>query len=395
MDIISKSGRVKGLARPQLAVVGAGVAGAACAAELQRAGLDVTLFDKSADVGGRMAMRRAHWTAADGSPRCATFDHGCPAFAVSRPRFRAAVDRAVNEGHAARGLQYLYATYPTSRMQEVIVPTPDMPAFCRYLLGGVSQRLGEGVTGLQRRADGWYLQLASGATAGSFDQVALALPAVEASSLLAFHRQDWADALATVSMHPCWTLMAVSDEVDWPWDVAEVEHGELGWIIRNDRLPGRHAIPDRLVPWVAHATPAWSQAHLEADPASVCEVLGVALARLLPGGLPGGYRFIGAHRWRHARLAQAAAVDQDCWWDPGLGLGVCGDAFGDGSVEAAWCSGDELADAVAATLDTGEAFERAQVPIENVRPAAASAARPTTVRSPAPRFDRGTVDQSH
>ena len=48
-------------ARSRVAVIGAGMAGATCARLLADAGLDVTLFDKSRGVGGRMSTRRAEW----------------------------------------------------------------------------------------------------------------------------------------------------------------------------------------------------------------------------------------------------------------------------------------------------------------------------------------------
>ncbi|MFL5335181.1 MAG: FAD-dependent oxidoreductase [Geminicoccaceae bacterium] len=41
-----------------IAVIGAGMAGAACAAALARAGAAVRLFDKGRSIGGRMAQRR-------------------------------------------------------------------------------------------------------------------------------------------------------------------------------------------------------------------------------------------------------------------------------------------------------------------------------------------------
>ena len=335
---------------PRVAVIGAGVAGAACAAGLLRAGFDVTVFDKSRGVGGRMATRRAQWAAVDGAVGAAEFDHGCAHFTPTRPRFQAVVDRAEALGCVARWRQRLYATFPAPGVRQVVVPTPNMPAFCRHLLSGVPLRLGHAVTGLQRCPGGWLLHLTDGRTEaraeGPFEQVLLAIPSAQAAMLLCGHQSDWADALGGVRMSPRWTLMAVTDDLDWPWDAAEVERGELAWIARNDRAPGRHAASGR-VPWVAHATSAWSLAHLEDDPAQVTEVLRAALAKLLTGGRPPRWHHAGVHRWRHAQLAQPAACGSDCWWSAGLGLGVCGDSFGDGSVEAAWCSGDELADAVA------------------------------------------------
>lgn len=342
------------LAPPRIAVIGAGVAGAACAAGLLRAGFDVTVFDKSRGVGGRMATRRAPWVDADGATRSAEFDHGCPQFTATRPRFQAVVDRVVALGGAARWRQQVYAGFPAAREREVVVPTPNMPAFCRHLLGGVPLRLGHAVTGLERCPGGWMLHLTddcpAGRTEGPFEQVVLAIPAEQAAMLLRGHQNEWADALAAVRMSPCWTLMAVTDAVDWPWDAAEPERGELAWIGRSDRAPGRRE-PAGTVPWVAHATPAWSLAHLEDDPAQVSEALQAALGKLLSGERPARWHHAGVHRWRYAQVVHRAPGDDDCWWNTEIGLGVCGDSFGNGSVEAAWCSGDELADALAAALD--------------------------------------------
>lgn len=342
------------LAPPRIAVVGAGVAGAACAAGLLRAGFDVTAFDKSRGVGGRMATRRAQWSDVDGTPRAAEFDHGCPQFTATRPRFRAVVDRVVALGGAMRWRQNVHAGFPAAREREVVVPTPNMPAFCRHLLGGVPLRLGHAVTGLQRCRGGWLLHLtddrAEGRVEGPFEQVVLAIPAEQAAMLLRGHQNEWADALAAVRMSPCWTLMAVTDAVDFAWDAAELERGELGWIARNDRVPGRRETAGA-VPWVAHATPAWSLAHLEDDPAQVSEALQAALGKLVSPDRPARWHHVGVHRWRYAQVVHRAPGAADCWWNTTIGLGVCGDSFGDGSVEAAWCSGDELADALAAALD--------------------------------------------
>ena len=341
---------------PSIAVVGAGVAGAACAAGLLRAGFDVTVFDKSRGVGGRMATRRVQWTDADGSLHTVAFDHGCSHFTATRPRFQAVVDRAESLGCAARRGQRVYATFPAPRVWQVVAATPSMPAFCRHLLNGVPLRLGRAVTSLQRCATGWTLQLADDRTEGPFDQVLLAMPPAQAAALLAGHEDDWADALAAVRMAPCWTLMAVTDELDWPWDAAEVKRSELAWIGRNDRQPGRDG-PSRAgtAEWVAHATPAWSLAHLEDDPAQVTRLLRAALAKLLPAAATLRWHHTSVHRWRYARPANPAPAGVDFWWRQDLGLGVCGDSFGEGSVEAAWCSGDELADTVAAALDVATA----------------------------------------
>ncbi len=348
------SGGADRLEPPRIAVIGAGVAGAACAAGLLRAGFDVTVFDKSRGVGGRMATRRVQWADGNGTVHATSFDHGCPYFTATRPRFQSVIDRAETLGYAARWRQHVYATFPAPRARQVVVPTPNMPAFCRHLLSGVPLRLGHAVTGLQQCPGGWLLHLADDHTAdcteGPFDQVVFAIPPTQAAMLLRGHQNDWADALSAVRIAPCWTLMAVTDDLDWPWDAAEVERSELAWIARNDRAPGRQAAAG-LAPWVAHATPAWSLAHLEDNPEQVTAVLRTALGKLLTGGHAPRWHHASVQRWRYAQLTRPTSDGLDCWSRTDLGLGVCGDSFGDGSVEAGWHSGDELADEISASFD--------------------------------------------
>ena len=90
----------------------------------------------------------------------------------------------------------------------------------------------------------------------------------------------------------------------------------------------------------------------EDDPKVVAQMLRAALGSLLPPDPKREWQHVGVHRWRYALQAHPSSGRAECWWDPLIGLGVCGDSFGAGTVEAAWRSGDELADAVAASLDT-------------------------------------------
>ncbi|MFN6068758.1 MAG: FAD-dependent oxidoreductase, partial [Pseudanabaena sp.] len=46
-------------------VIGAGMSGLICAQQLKQAGLDVTIVEKSAGLGGRMATRRLQGTWVD------------------------------------------------------------------------------------------------------------------------------------------------------------------------------------------------------------------------------------------------------------------------------------------------------------------------------------------
>ncbi|NQZ46169.1 MAG: FAD-dependent oxidoreductase, partial [Erythrobacter sp.] len=63
-----------------IVIIGAGMAGLACASQLIAAGRDVRLLDKGRGPGGRMAARRANVA---GQP--SAFDHGAQYFTARDP----------------------------------------------------------------------------------------------------------------------------------------------------------------------------------------------------------------------------------------------------------------------------------------------------------------------
>ena len=344
----------------RVAVIGSGLAGASCAAGLSGGDAHVTLFEKSRNVGGRMATRRAGWVDADGAEQSTTFDHGAQCFTPVRPRFKAVMARAMAAGSACQWRPRVHAAWPVEA-GPCLVATPTMPALCSHLLAGAPVHLNRTVRRLQRAADGtWYVAADGAPLAGPFQHVVLAIPPAQAAVLLAGHQDSWADALMAKRMEPCWTLMAVTDDIDWPWDAAEPVRGPLAWVLRNDRVPGR-AAPAGLAVWTAHATAEWSAAHLEDDAQAVSAALQTALRAQLPGTRGGGqpirFHHTNVHRWRYAGPAVDCddSFDSDeCLWDESLGLGVCGDFLAGGGVEAAWHSGDELADCMAASIERME-----------------------------------------
>lgn len=371
--MIHNTGQGGALQAQRVAVVGAGLAGAACAAGLRRRGAQVTVFDKSRNVGGRMATRRARWLDANGVEQAAAFDHGAQCFAADNEGFQAALAIAATAGCVAEW-QVPVHTPDGRRTERCWVATPAMPALCSHLLaplqaqGGGSVdpdanaaanpqlHLNATVQALTRAAEGrWWVAADGLPPFGPFDQVVLAMPPSQAAALLRGHHEAWAAGLAAARMQPCWTLMAVTDAVDWPLYATQPASGPLGWVLRNDLVPGRSA-PLGMAVWTAHATAAWTAAHLEAEAAVVKTELQAALQALLaaacPVGVPWPWHHTAVHRWRYAQAetshARRSAGDL-FWWDASLGLGVCGDFLGgsggshaEHGVENAWCSGDAL-----------------------------------------------------
>ena len=72
----------------KIAIIGAGLSGLALASRLSDK-FDITLFDKSHSVGGRMSTRRR-----DGY----SFDHGAQYFSVKSDEFRAFLEPYMEKG---------------------------------------------------------------------------------------------------------------------------------------------------------------------------------------------------------------------------------------------------------------------------------------------------------
>lgn len=348
----------------QVAVIGSDLAGSACAAGLQRAGAQVTIFEKAKTVGGPAATRSGGWMDANGAEQSVTFDDIAQYFTPVRRRFKPAVTRAMAAGCVSAWHPRVHADWPLEAGQCLNV-SPAMPALCTHLIAGATVHLNRTVRRLQHAADGsWYVQSEGMPLAGPFHHVVLALPPAQAAVLLAGHQDKWADVLAAKRVSPCFTLIAVTEDVDWPWDAARPSHGPLAWVLRNDRVPGRTA-PPGLAVWTAHATAKWSLAHSEGDPQALIDELQSALRLHLPtpssGKQPIQWHYANVYRGHHQEPSvnrSDSIGSNEVWWDESLAVGVCGHLLGDSGVEALWYSGDELAERMAASFEQTKASGR-------------------------------------
>ena len=307
----------------QIAIVGAGLAGLACAAALDAAGHRVTLFDKARGVGGRMSTRRVATACGE-----AGFDHGAQYLTARDAGFRAQVRSWSEAG--------LVAPWPAAGA-DAFVGTPTMNAPLRHLSARLDVRASQRIDRLARASGAWHLH-GDGTVAGPFDTVVVALPAEQAAILLRDVEAAFAGRAAATRSMPCWTVMAAfAERLPVAADVLR-DRGAVGWAARNSAKPGRSG-PEA---WVVQAGPDWSAAHLEDAPDAVLRELLSAFAGILDVVLPAPLA-ASAHRWRYSR---SGAAGDGLLWSPEQHLGVCGDWLLGPWVECAWLSGTRLADAV-------------------------------------------------
>jgi renalase len=333
--------------RARIAVIGAGMAGATCARELSDAGADVHVFEKSRGVGGRMATRRIRWRDTAQREHETAFDHGAPGFPVRSAAFAKFVDLHVESGDLVRWRPRMApGSFVPCDGDECWTGSHRMPAVFSRQLDGLQVTLGCAVDTIRRGPGGWSLERLGQTLESGFAHVVLAMPPLQAATLLAAHRRDWATLARQQRMLPCWTLMGLSAEpAAAAWDVAWPVSGPLAGIVRNDRKPGRLS-EGGTAHWVAHADARWSETHLEAPDNEVHAALLLSMDDFLGQRLE--WRCSQVHRWRYASVARRESFAQEpFWYDHDLGLGVCGDYLGAAGVEGAWISGDALGERIA------------------------------------------------
>jgi renalase len=341
----------------KIAVVGAGIAGLACARTLAQAGHQVKLLEKRSAVGGRMASCETPF---------GSFDHGSQYFTVRDERFEKvlSISPGLRKPWSATAVRVLD---PHGRVAEAALPAleahwvavPTMDALARHwaepLIAAGCVELETRVTRIEHDAldpARWQLQTAGPQDSvhvfSGFDTVLLAMPSALAAGLLG--RSELAPPVAQqlrqVEVAPCWTLMLAFPQAVQPtlthlgpqWNAALSTHHRIAWLARESSKPGRGGVER----WTVQASPSWSQEHLDDDEPRIQAKLLKAFAEVT--GIHAEPSYVQVHRWRWAKTEAPLGVPH--LWDRKSALGVCGDWCLGHRVEDAFISGLELALAV-------------------------------------------------
>lgn len=317
-------------------IIGAGIAGLACARDLRSSGIQVTTLEKSRGVGGRVATRRIESGFA--------FDHGAQHFTVRDPAFGSQVKRWCEEGAAGlwRGRIVVLKLGVVTDLQEPrerYVGVPGMNAIAKSLAAGLDLRTDVTAERIRRSDGGWLVEDTRGDRHGPFDLLISSAPPLQTAKLFEDRSAAIEKALSNVTMDPCWAvLLQLCERLETPFDAAFVHDSPLSWIARNSSKPGRHASDC----WTLHASPSWSCDRLEDAAESIAVDLVAEFWRAIARSTQ-PHEFVTAHRWRYALpkvpLTQRYLLDVDS------NLGACGDWCGGPRVEGAFLSGAALAEA--------------------------------------------------
>lgn len=319
----------------KIAIIGAGLAGLIVARELN-SHADVTVFDKSRGVGGRLATRYADHL---------KFDHGAQYFTVKTQEFEQFIQPLIEKEIIARW----DASFVEFKGSEVVqerqwdneyphyVGTPKMNEIGKYLAKDLNIQLNTRVETIEKEEEGWQLIDNEKNSLGEFDFVVIAAPAQQTAALLPTNAKFY-DEVGKIKMQGCFTLMLGFDKpLPLNFDAALVKEADISWISVNSGKPQR----GNDYTLVVHATNNWADEHMEEDKTKVQEHLISELERVTNVDIKTNLNHNIIHRWRYANIAKQQG--EPALYDIDNKIGVCGDWLIQGRVESAFTSGASLA----------------------------------------------------
>jgi len=329
--------------RLHFAVVGAGVAGLTCARELAARGAKVTVFERSATPGGRLASLQSD---------AGVFDIGAQFLTVQTEVFAKEVHRWVGVD-LVRTWEASLAELSNGQVTAVapgsarFVGVPTMHSIAQFLARDRDIVFDAEVGRISRGSSEWYLFDPRQRQLGivGFDGLVLAIPSTDALRLIRTET-DFATRLEAVRWDACWTAsLALSRPSGIEFDAAVINDDPiLSWAARETSKPMRQSGEGVAERWLLQARSTWSRNFIDMSVDEAARWMQRAFAARL--ARPLAQKSCSALRWRISTPAEA--LPETFLWDAERAIGLAGDWCGGSRIESAYLSGLALAQAIAA-----------------------------------------------
>jgi len=331
-------------------VIGAGIAGLVCAHRLNQLGCEVTVLEKSAGVGGRLATRRVQGT---------WVDHGAQYFKVRDQRFARFTQQLIDNGIIEPWTTPIFRLLggklyppPLEDCQTRYICPLGMTAIAKFLAVELqkTQKIMHNVriTAVAVSGNKWQLR-SDRHEVFSANVVVSTVPAPQFLPLFGSAlapNPSLVDTVASVQFVPSLAVMAgydIEQTVPESWYAVQGEDDPmLGWMCLNSQKAGGG---ETAPVFVFHSTSGYAQQSLEETNLEIAgkpilTQLGHLFAKWLE--TPVWWQ---VHRWRYALVAEPLSMA--CLIaDKPLPLVCAGDWCGGNNLESAYLSGWSAADAV-------------------------------------------------
>jgi renalase len=258
----------------RVAIIGAGVAGASVAYALRDADASVSVFEKTPDIGGRMATESTHGCTYDPGANYVKSDDPIVSelitetlntnelIDVAEPVWTFDGEGTISEGQDTDEHKWTYEDGIAQLATELFTQGDTVSVSRETRIETIS-----------REGEHWSLSDASGEDFGSFDVLVLTPPAPQSAALIdgmqweTDLRKDLYTAVDSVEYRTICSVMAQYPfELDVPYYAlvnTDREH-EIGWVSREECKSGH--VPDGECLLVIQMAPDWSAQRIDDSP---------------------------------------------------------------------------------------------------------------------------------
>ncbi len=310
-----------------IAIVGAGLAGANLAHRLLKAGCKVTIYEKSRGTGGRLARCRIGDTTANlGAPWFEPLSSAFRHWLTQQPEIQRF--NLSPSDFSGQSLPQL----------EIFAATPTQSSLTRRLADGATLQSSTRIAKLHPNSKGVLMEDDQGQILASHDAAIITTPAPQAIPLLSPSTEFATQAARVIAQSKWVTVVSLQQPSGTTSDYFCGQHPVLSRAIRHRTAPCSE--PSLEETWFLEANTEWSDRHRNDASHTVTVDMLQSFTQLTDRALDmTGMR---SHRWLYAQ--HSSPLSEDYLWCPEQRIGACGDWFNRPGSEGAWFSANLLAD---------------------------------------------------
>lgn len=322
----------------KIAVIGAGLSGLTFASSLSSKA-DITVFEKSRGIGGRMATRYSERY---------EFDHGAQYFTAKGQAFQNFLEPYIKQGVVQNWEPNLVTLTKDGAKERVsnhpsYVASPRMNALAKEMAADIKLVGNTHIEKVSGKPGAWELLAKQRVSHGTFDYVIFAIPSHQAALIMPDNFTHL-DRIKKVKMDACFSLMLGFEKpLSFDFDGAFVEGSPIGWISINSSKPERPQGFSMMV----QSHNQWAETNVDEEKEKLQAMLLDEASKLLQQDLSIAEHQV-MHRWLYA--STSAPSGQSFFLDESSQLACIGDWCIRGRVEAAFDSGNQLAEKISSLL---------------------------------------------
>ncbi len=317
-----------------VAVIGAGITGITLANLLQKK-VNLTVFEKSRGVGGRMATRRAE-------PY--QFNHGAQYFKIENKEFKNFLQPLIQN----KIIKHLEANHIDILNKEVIkrtktynkiyyTPVSKMNSVVKYLINNnFFIKLLCKIDKTIKENDKWFIIDSDNVSYGPYDWLFITIPPNQALEIL-YNNFKFLDIIKKIKMRSCYSLMLGFDKIkEFDFDTALFLDEDVQWLSIRKKIIENKKYYNLLI----NSSYDFAEKNVNSSKDKISDYLIKQVSEIVKYEL-NNYEHKALHFWKYAMSEKnnnlGSLLDED------LKVIVCGDWCMNGKVEGGFLSAKDAA----------------------------------------------------